>query len=153
MDVTDDIEWPTVGAAVGPQRDSLDLNLVDFIGCRKYPNMVKPFALHRPHRSAQIVGLLSDNVGSERAVGAPTISLLANARGKVEHNSCSQNVTFPCEIDERFAVFGLDVCRIDNRQSSCGQALFGDVVEYVEGGWRSGLIVFVVSDQGTTKVG
>src|SRR5262249_21302337 len=137
---------------IGPQRNALDFNLLDFVRRRKHCDMVKSFPLQRSQRPAQILCLLPNDMRPKRTVGALPVAFLTYIRREIEHDRGNQHVVITSKLDERDPIFKLDACRVDNRQTAGTKPLTGDVMQDVESVRRRRLIVIVIRSKSATKV-
>jgi len=80
--------------------------------------MPKTFALQAPQGPPQILQLPVGDMTSQLAIRAHSIAILANAFGYVQHDRHWQAVILPREFDLRLAVFGLNICRVDDCQAA-----------------------------------
>jgi hypothetical protein len=152
VDVADDVEGPGLGAAVGPQRRAAHLYGLDLLGGAQHPDAAEALALQPLQRAAQLRSLLAHDVGSEVAIGARAVALLADRLRGVEDDRDREQVVLPGELDEWLARLALDVRGIDDREARLPQTPAGDEVQDRERVTRRALVVLVVGDQAAAEV-
>jgi hypothetical protein len=83
-------------------------------------------------------------VGAEVAVGPRPVPLQAELLGQGEHDRHGQHVVAARDLDQRLAVLGPDVGRVDDGEPPGPQAPLGDEVQDVERILGRGLVVRIV---------
>ena len=152
MDVTDHVERTGLVAEVVEQPLSHDGRGADLRDAVQVVDLAEPLLAQAAQRAAELVVLAPDHVRAEVAVRAGGVALHRHRLGDVEDDRDRQHVVLPRQLDERAACGRLRVRGVDDRETSCIQALAGDVVQDVEGGGARGLVVLVVGHQAAAEV-
>ncbi len=151
--VADDVERPgEVGEIVEPLlRD--DGGPLDLLHAAQHMHLAEALALQVAQRAAQFPGVpLDDPARHVGAVGAGRVALGAHLLGDVEHDGDGQHVVPLRQVDQLPPGLLLDAGGVDDGAAAGGQALAGDVVQYVEGVTGGALVVLVVGDQTAAEV-
>jgi len=90
--------------------------------------VAEALALETTERPAELLSLLTNDVGPELPVPAPAVPFETEALGKVEHDRDRQAVVASREGDERVARFPLHVGRVHDDETPRGEPLAGESV-------------------------
>src|SRR4029453_4185113 len=107
MYVANNIERTVIVSPVIPQRLAFDRRRFDFFGRIENEDMPKPFSLEHMQRTAQLLPLLSDHVGTEIATGAVAFPFVTQPLGNIKDDRYRNAVMLPRHGNQWFARFRL----------------------------------------------
>ena len=145
VNVADDVKGAAFPGSIVPQGHALDDGGFHLFRRLQHENVTEALAAESPERPAQLGLLLADDVGTEVAIVALAVAVLAEPFRQIQHDGDRQAVVTPSQFDERLAGLGLHIGGVDHRQPAQRQPLGGDVVQHFEGVVGDGLVVRVVS--------
>src|SRR6266498_2697824 len=117
MYVADNIERTMIVTAVIPQRLAFDRRRFDFFRRVENEDMPKPFSLEHAQRTAQLLPLLSDHVGTEIAIGSVAIPFVTQPLGNIKNDRYRNAMILPRYGNQRFVRFRLNVGRINHGET------------------------------------
>src|SRR5437764_14852232 len=95
-----------------PKRLAHDRDRGDLLWARQHEDMTEAFAFKSPKRTPQLLGLVSDDVRAELAVGPTMIAFVADLLWQVQNDRHRQNMKLALQHHQRLAGFGLDSGRV-----------------------------------------
>ena len=117
--VADDVERSVLVLQVVPERLALDADGIHLLGGGEHEDVAEALALEATERPAELLSLLTNDVGPEVPVLATAVPLQTEALGKVEHDRDRQAVVASRERDERLARWSHPRPRDAPRRAAC----------------------------------
>ena len=151
--VADDVERTRVVASVGPQALTFDDRGVGLGFGTQLEPVAEALASEPLQRPAEQSYMVVYNPRTEIAVRPPGVAILADALRQIEHDGDGEGVELAGQTYELGAVFGTDVGRVHDGETSGGETLSGDEFEQLEGIPGGRLVGGVVADQRPAGVG
>jgi len=121
VDIPDDVEGTMFVLQVVPEWLPLNLSGLNFLRCAQHVNSAKALTLQIAQRSAQLLRLLADDVGTEIPIWAIAVSFVAELFRQIKYNRDRNAVILPRQGNDRLARFRLYICGINNDELPCGQ--------------------------------
>lgn len=153
VDVTDDVERPTIECAVVPQRLADDRGRVDLLLRVQDEDLAEPLSLQIAQVPLQGNALAADDVRPELPGRATGVTVVTEPLGNIEHDRDGKDVLLPSELHEGPARLRIDVRRVHDRQAATSETFGGDLVKEVKGVARSVLAVLIIGDDAAAGVG
>src|SRR5262249_44567664 len=125
---------------------------VDVIRRLEDVHRTESFALQAAQAAAKHVALAPDDVRPEVPVRTCRIPLETHAFGDVEDDRDGEDIVLFGKRHKLFSYLRRHVRRVDDGEPAGGEALSGDVVQYVECITGRRLVVLVVGDEAAAEV-
>ncbi len=152
MHIPDNVKRPVFFRLVVPEFciDNLDVFYL-FLG--KDINVAEALPFQTFDAFLQGSVLAPDRLRGEVPAGSLLIPEKQCMFRNIQHDSGGVNILLFCKFQDRLAVYGLQVSRVDHRPLSKFQSCFGRLVQKSESLLRDGLVIFIIADHFPEKVG
>ena len=152
VDVTDDVERPLLGAAVGPHRRADDLDACELLLRAQDGHAPEAVPLQMTEGTLEQPVLAADDVGTEGAIRSRRVALDAQRLGDVEHDRHREQVVRAGERQQRRPRLALHVGGVDDGQPAAAQPAARDLVQHRERVLGRALVVRVVGHEPAAEV-
>ncbi len=110
-------------------------------GRRQFEDVADAFAFQPAQGTAELLGLVADDMRPKLPVRAKHAAILAEALREIEDDGLGEEVELLGQRDQRLPCLGLNVGRIDDGQASASEPLAHVLMQKIEGVARRRLVV------------
>src|SRR5690606_20117085 len=129
MDVTDDVEWPRLVAAVGPQTRADDLRTLDLLDRLEPMGLPESFPLQAAEAAVERSDVVANHMRSDLPIGALAVAVLAHALAGIQHDGNRQRVIRSRNPNVLPPILRPQVGGVHHREPSILQTLLHDELE------------------------
>lgn len=132
VDVTDDVERTTLDTQIAAERVAQECGFGNRVLTSEDVNRTETFLTQPAERASQLLVLTANHVASERPIRASVVSCRTDRFRNIEHDCHRQYVVLASQRNESLARGGLDVGRVDHRETSASQTLGRNELQHFE---------------------